>query len=80
MSTALLLSQIWSSSFERLDAIRWLLSVLPLRVPDVTATFEITGYDGKHYLDGIYAVLLATLHGEFVTVTKTNDLFYVTRK
>ncbi len=44
-------------------------------VDDATATFDRTGYDGAHYpAEVVHAVSLASLHGEFATVVKTNDL------
>lgn len=44
-------------------------------VADATATFDRVGYDGTRYpAQTIHAVSLASLHGEFATVVKTDQL------
>lgn len=44
-------------------------------VDDATATFDRTGYDGVQYpAETVHAVSLASLHGEFATVVKTDQL------
>lgn len=44
-------------------------------VADATATFDRTGFDGTYYpAETIHAVALASLHDEFATVVKTDDL------
>jgi nicotinamidase-related amidase len=47
-------------------------------VDDATATFDRTGYDGTYYsAETIHAVSLASLHNEFATVVKTDQLLNV---
>ena len=44
-------------------------------VEDATATFERRGPDGTHYsADLMHRVALASLHGEFATVRRTQDI------
>ncbi|MBD2703088.1 cysteine hydrolase [Spirosoma sp. BT702] len=44
-------------------------------VSDATATFNRKGYNGEEYsADQIHATALASLHGEFATVTTTSQL------
>lgn len=44
-------------------------------VDDATATFDRIGYDGTHYpAETIHAISLTSLHGEFATVVKTENL------
>lgn len=45
-----------------------------LLVADATATFDRTGFDGKHYsADEMHEVNLASLNGEFCTVITTEN-------
>lgn len=51
------------------------LGFTTLVVDDATATFDRTGYDGTHYpAEAVHAISLASLHGEFATVLKTDQL------
>lgn len=44
-------------------------------VDDATATFDRTGYDGRHFpAEIVHALALASLHGEFATVMTTDQL------
>ncbi len=44
-------------------------------VSDGTATFERTGPDGEHHsAEQMHRLALASLHGEFATVRRTNDV------
>lgn len=44
-------------------------------VGDATAAFGATGHDGRrHPADDVHAVSLANLHGEFATVSSTDDV------
>jgi nicotinamidase-related amidase len=44
-------------------------------VGDATATFERTGPDGEHYsADVMHRAALASLHGEFATVSTTSEV------
>lgn len=44
-------------------------------VGDATATFERTGPDGQHFTaEQMHAVALASLHGEFATVVRSDDV------
>ena len=44
-------------------------------VSDATATFERTGPDGSHYAaEQMHRLALASLHGEFATVRRTNQV------
>lgn len=44
-------------------------------VGDATAAFGVTGHDGRHHsAEDVHAVSLANLHGEFATVTSTDDV------
>jgi len=44
-------------------------------VDDATATHDCSGYDGAHYpAETVHAISLASLHGEFATILKTDQL------
>ena len=44
-------------------------------VSDATATFERTGPDGEHHsADQMHRFALASLHGEFATIRRTNEV------
>ena len=50
-------------------------------VSDATAAFELTDHNGQHFsAEEIHAVSLATLHGEFATVLKTDELLQIMKK
>jgi nicotinamidase-related amidase len=49
-------------------------------VSDATATFDKTGFDGKKYsAEIIHEAALASLHNEFATVIKTDELLVILR-
>jgi nicotinamidase-related amidase len=44
-------------------------------VDDATATFDRNGYDGAHYpAETVHAISLASLHDEFATILRTDQL------
>lgn len=49
-------------------------------VGDATAAFGATGHDGRHHpADHVQSVSLANLHGEFATVSSTDDVLTAVR-